>query len=161
MVKMTFLATSPERDRMTDHSNHIFARPPKDPLAITLCAVFAVSAGFQAITGLTSNAIALLLPYWVRLIWLGMVMLGCIAILVGTFWKQMITGMIIESWGLLMTSFGLFVYGSSLFAVAVVSEIPNTNSAAVLAGPLTVALSGGFYWKRRQLERILGRLTPK
>lgn len=117
---------------------------PKDPFEIAISFVMLISGIAQVIGSATPSSVSLLLPPIVRYIWLFMATVGALGVLVGTFWREPVTGIFIERIGLTAAGWGLVIYG---VAVSWASW-----PASIIAGPLTLILGLAFFWKAHQLS---------
>lgn len=129
-------------------------RRERDPFEVIFSAVFAVSGAVQLVSGAVPGSMAELLPGWYRYVWLAMVTLGSVSVLAGVYWRNRVSGLFIESWGLSAVAISVAFYGSGIMYVT----IQSGNGASVLAGPLTIALGLAFWWKRVQLRRVIKEL---
>lgn len=125
----------------------------RDPFEIMFSAVMLISTLVQLGFGAVPGSLALLLPSWARIAWLLTVLVGCVAVLVGVFWRDAITGMFIESVGLSAVSMSIITYSLGIFVVTA-----DDGGRGVLSAALTLMFGVAFGWKYVQLRAAIRRL---
>jgi hypothetical protein len=119
-----------------------------DPFEVVLCAVFGVSAPLQYCYGPSLGSAIPTLPPGFRTLWLVLMLIGCIATLVGLF-AQRVWGYLIEQIGLGALGWSLVAFGVQLPLMRI--QVRTLAPATVLGWPLPIALGVAFLWKRRQV----------
>ncbi len=127
----------------------------RDPFEIMLSCVFALSGTYQLLSNETPNAVNAMLPPGFRYLWLGMIVAGSLAVLFGVYWRNVITGMYVESVGLLAVSCATAIYGS---LIMVASIQLHSIAGMLLSSPMTLAIGLAYYAKYRQVLKVLERL---
>ncbi|MEU7628762.1 hypothetical protein AB0C34_02085 [Nocardia sp. NPDC049220] len=121
-----------------------------DPFEVVLCAVFGSSALLQCFYGQPSGSATATLSSGFRMLWLVLMLIGCVATLVGVF-SARVWGYLIEQIGLGALGWSLVAYGAQLLLLQI--QHSTLSPATVLGGPLPIALGVAFLWKRRQVWR--------
>ena len=119
-----------------------------DPFEVVLCTVFGFSTLLQCCYGPPSGSAITTLPPGFRRVWLGLVLFGCAATLVGLFARR-VWGYLIEQIGLEALGWSLAVYGVQLLLMQI--QHRTLDPTTVLGVPLPIALGIAFLWKRRQV----------
>ncbi|MGQ4597536.1 hypothetical protein [Nocardia sp. R6R-6] len=119
-----------------------------DPFEVVLCAVFGVSALLQAFYGPPAGSATSSMPTGFRRLWLVLLLVGCVATLVGVFARR-VWGYLVEQIGLGALGWSLMAFGAQLLALQF--QYRTVGPATILGGPLPIALGLAFLWKRRQV----------
>lgn len=119
-----------------------------DPFEVVLCAVFGMSALLQAIYGPPPGSATSSMPPGFRVLWLVLMLIGCLATLVGVFARR-VWGYLVEQIGLGALGWSLMAFGAQLLAMQL--QHRTLGPATILGGPLPIALGLAFLWKRRQV----------
>jgi hypothetical protein len=138
-------------------------RTRHDPFEVVLCAVFGVSMLLQCIYPPPASATTAMPPEF-RTLWLALMLIGCVATLVGLF-AQRVWGYLVEQVGLGALGWSLVAFGAQLLLLQI--QHRTIGPPTVLGGPLAIALGVAFLWKRRQvlqdvraLRAVKIRMTP-
>jgi hypothetical protein len=124
----------------------------KDPFELAITLVMLISALIQLGFGTPPDSLASLLPTWAQIIWLGIIIVSGGAVLAGVLWKELITGMFIESVGLSGMAMSLVTYGLAIL-------VRNGFAPGTLVSVSSIMVVGiAYWWKRVQLRRVLGVL---
>jgi hypothetical protein len=121
-----------------------------DPFEVVLSAVFSVSVLLQCFYGPPAGSATATLPSGFRMLWVVLMLIGCVATLVGLLSGQ-VWGYLIEQIGLGALGWSLVAYGTQLLLLQI--QHKTLSSATVLGGPLPIALGVAFLWKRRQVRQ--------
>ncbi|MFF7941184.1 hypothetical protein ACFZC5_15835 [Nocardia gamkensis] len=123
-------------------------RTRHDPFEVVLCAVFGVSMLLQCIYGPPPASATTAMPSGFRTLWLVLMLIGCVATLVGLFARR-VWGYLVEQVGLGALGWSLVAFGAQLLLLQI--QHRTIGPATVLGGPLPIALGIAFLWKRRQV----------
>lgn len=124
----------------------------KDPFEVAITATLLISAIIQLAFGTPPDSLASLLPVWAQIIWLVIIVISGAAVLAGVLWKELITGMFIESVGLSGMAMSLVTYGLAIL-------VRNGFAPGTLVSVTSIMVVGiAYWWKRIQLRRVLGVL---
>ncbi|WP_039799463.1 hypothetical protein [Nocardia araoensis] len=119
-----------------------------DPFEVVLCAVFGVSMLLQCVYGPPPGSATAAMPPGFRTLWLVLMVIGCLATLVGLFARR-VWGYLVEQVGLGALGWSLVAFGAQLLLLQI--QHRTLGAASILGGPLPIALGVAFLWKRRQV----------
>lgn len=118
---------------------------PPDPLVVVLCLIFAIMGTISLFVGATPGSISELLPNWFRFSWVLMIAAGSWVTLLGSFWRNPVTGIFTTQVGLLATGYALIFYGVASTYYAFKNDFTSMSGAAL------VGVGAGFLWERHRL----------
>lgn len=124
-----------------------------EPFEVVFLILLIVSGAAQLFTGATPGSLDALLPFWIRIVWVVSMVAGALIALFGITWRDVITGLYAENFGLLVGQLSL-----ALYAGAGLVEIRASNSP--VAVPLSIATIVAFHFRRKELKRVIRKL-PK
>jgi hypothetical protein len=127
----------------------------RDPFEVMLCTVFGISMLSQCFYGPSPGSATATLPPGFRVLWLILMLIGCVATLVGVY-SPRVWGYLIEQIGLGALGWSLVAFGAQLLLLQI--QHRTLSPAAMLGGPLPIALGVAFLWKRQQVLQDLKTL---
>lgn len=119
-----------------------------DPFEVTLAVVFGASAILQFFFGSPPGSASASLSESSRLLWLILLLSGCVATLLGAA-STRVRGYLIEQAGLVATGWTLIAFGTQVLILQI--QHGQLSPATILGGPLTMTLGFAFLWKRQQV----------
>lgn len=135
-----------------------FAPNQYSPFEIGLSILFGISGMAQLFVGPPVGSSSALLPLPFRVIWLIMMIVGCLLTLWGVSVDK-VWGYIVERIGLLATGWSITIFGLAILYVQLMRG--NFTPSMIIGGPLTMGLGIMFLAKARQVRRILRSLESK
>ncbi len=125
----------------------------REPFEITFLILMIISGSTQLVSRAVPGSLAALLPTWVQYLWGSLLVVGSGAALFGILWRDVVTGLFAENFGLSVATVALIIYGS---AVAVASPV---RGSIVVALCLACVIS--FYCRKKELRRVIRGLPRK
>src|SRR5437879_10356029 len=125
-------------------------RQQYDAFEVILSAVFGLSGVLQLFVRPVPTSSSALLPDPFRYTWLLVMIIGCVATLVGVFSPRV--------WGYIVEQVGLFATGGSIVVIGAAGLYLQIHRGlftpqTLLGGPLIIAWGAAFLWKRHQLPK--------
>lgn len=125
----------------------------REPFEIIFLIFLILSGTTQLISRAVPGSVAALLPEWVQYLWASLLVIGSATALFGVLWRDVVTGLFAENFGLTLAGAALVIYGA---AVAIASPVRG----AVAVG-LCVSCVIGFHYRQRELRRVIRGLPRK
>lgn len=130
-------------------------RPPPlvpHPFTIGFLVTIMASGLSLLLFGPPAGAGSALLPHWAAVVWAVLLVIGGICVLSGTFWKDLITGLLLEVAG------SIALIPASILYVGVVLLAPGFNRIYVLSLFVAIAYGIGSAYRIYQIQRFINAM---
>ena len=125
----------------------------RDPFKVLLLGLLVFSSATQLATAAVPGSVDALMPHWVHIAFLIDLLFGCAVALFGCYWRDIVTAIFAERYGITIAEWGIGIYG-----LAVLIELA---AKGLITFVLCIAFAYGFELRRRQLTRLVRKLPKK
>lgn len=116
------------------------ARHPDTVFLLALC----LFSGLLQLSGAPSNSIATLLPTWLTASWAALLIVGAATTLAGVFWRNRVTGLLLELAGRVCFAPAALIYSGAVIVV--------TGITGVLAAAPFLGFAASSLWRVTQIH---------
>jgi len=117
--------------------------PARHPDAVFLLSLCLFSGVLQLSPAARSSSISDLLPFWLTAAWGVLLVVGATVTLTGVFWRNRVTGLLLEAAGRVMFAPAALIYGGAVIAAA--------GWSGVLAAAPFFGFAASSGWRIRQI----------
>lgn len=124
--------------------------PARHPDTVFLLALCLFSGLLQLTSATRSSSIAALLPWWLTASWGVLLVVGAAVTLAGVFWRQRVTGLLVEAAGRIMFAPAALIYAGAVVVAA--------GWGGLLAATPFIGFAVSSAWRIRQIMRAVGEV---